>query len=228
MMLYNNTLLRRRCRPALIPALACFLQTLAAFPADTETVLAQGTVISLQMNDHLSTRGNNEGDSFTAVVISPVCAGERVVIPKGSYVTGSISRVTRPGRFKGKAVLNLIFHSVQIPGKGELPIAATLTRVDSDGNPAVRNEGAVEGAGSEGRDAGRIIAPGLAGAGIGAIAGGGKGARIGAGAGTAVGLSAVFSTRGKDLEIRRGSTIQISLDKALAVPLEAESGGDGR
>lgn len=220
----KNIRVRQSLGLVLISALVLFLQSPAAVPAAPEVLLPEGTLISLQLNDTLSTRVNNEGDSFTAVVMAPVCVGDRIVIPKGSTVTGSISRVTRPGRFKGKAVMNLIFHSVQIPGKGELPIVATLSRVDSDGNAGVRHEGSVEGQSSEGRDVGRIIAPGIAGAGIGALAGGGKGARVGAGVGSAVGLATVFSTRGKDLDLRRGSTIQIALDKALAVPLEAEPG----
>jgi hypothetical protein len=141
-----------------------------------------------------------------------------VVIPKGSIVTGSVSHVQRPGRFRGKAVMNLLFESVRIPGKSPLPIVASLVRVDPEGSTG--EEGTVTGKGSVGKDAGTVARPGLAGAGIGGLIGGGKGAAIGAGIGAAAGLGTVFATRGKDLEVRRGSTMEIVLDRPLPVPLE--------
>jgi type IV secretion system protein VirB10 len=185
--------------------------------------LPEGTRIVLQLNDHLSTRLNAEGDAFTANVIVPVYQGDHLLIPKGSVVTGSISRVLRPGRIKGKAVMNLLFQGIRIPGRGELQIVASLARVDQDGNGGVQSENTVKGEGSAGRDAGKILTPSLAGAGIGGLAGGGRGAAIGGGVGAVVGLATVFTTRGKDLEMRRGSTLDIVLDRPLFLPVEAES-----
>jgi hypothetical protein len=188
--------------------------------AGGEAVLQEGTRISLQLNDHLSTKVNVEGDRFSANVIAPVYLGDRLIIPKGSIVTGSVSRVLRPGRFKGKAVMNLLFQSIRVPGRGEINIVASLAHVDAEGNSGIQSEGTIRGEGSAGRDAARVLTPGLSGAGIGAIAGGGKGAAIGAGVGAAVGLATIFSTRGKDIEMRRGSTMDIALDRPLSLPGE--------
>jgi hypothetical protein len=102
------------------------LATIQAFPAASDTILPEKTRITLQLNNHLSTRVNSEGDTFTAYVTAPILIGDRIVIPKGSVVNGSISRILRPGRFKGKAVMNLLFQSVTIPGRGQLPIVASL------------------------------------------------------------------------------------------------------
>jgi hypothetical protein len=188
--------------------------------AASEIILPVGTRITMQLNDHLSTRTNSEGDSFTAVVTNPVYLEDRMVIPKGSVVTGSVSRIQRPGRIKGKAVMNLLFQSIHIPGRGQAAIVATLVSVDSEGNSGLHSEGSVEGAGSTGSDIAKVLIPGLAGAGIGAAKGGGKGAGIGAGVGAAIGLSGVFLSRGKDLDVRRGSTMVISLDRPLTIPPE--------
>jgi hypothetical protein len=182
-----------------------------------EFTLPQGTKITLQLDDHLSTRLNREGDAFTAKVISPVYVGDRQIIPKGSVVSGSISRILRPGRFRGKAVMNLLFKSIRIPGYPETPIVASLSSVDPDGNSGVRAEGSIEGEGSIGRDTGRVLAPAGTGAGIGGIVGGGKGAAVGAGIGAAVGLATIFATRGKDLEMRRGAKMEITLDRPLVI-----------
>jgi len=203
--------------PGAVPA---YSQSSAA-----EVTLAEGTRVSLQLNDYLSTKLSNEGDPFTANVIAPVYVGEKLVIPKGSVVTGNVSRILRPGRFRGKALMNLVFHSVRIPGRGDLPIIASLVRVDSETISGTRDEGGVVGKGSTGMDAGRVATPSLAGAGIGAIAGGGKGAAVGAGVGAVVGLTSIFVTRGKDLEIRRGAVMEIALDRSLQVPAETEGHG---
>ncbi|MEO0249838.1 MAG: hypothetical protein ABIN58_09970 [candidate division WOR-3 bacterium] len=188
-----------------------------------DIIIPEKTKIALQLNNHLSTKVNREGDSFSAVVVEPVYQGDRIVIPKGSVVEGSISRIVRPGRFKGKAVMNLLFQSINIPGRGQLPIVASLARVDPEASPGVRSEGGLERENSVGKDAGRVLAPGLAGAGIGALRGGGKGAGIGAGVGAAIGLATVFATRGRDLEVHRGSTMDLLLDKPLVIPQDGES-----
>ncbi len=195
-----------------------------AAQGNADMTLPEGTRIVLQLNDYLSTKLSTEGDRFTATVIVPVYQGDHLVIPKGSTISGSVSRIVRPGRFKGKAVMNLLFQSVRLPGRGQFPIVASLASVEAEGHAGVRAESTVEGEGSLGRDAGRVAKPGLTGAGIGALAGGGKGAAIGSGVGAVVGLATVFATRGKDLEVRRGSTMEIALDRPLSVAPETENG----
>jgi len=198
------------------------LPGVAGSQVGSEIVLGEGTRISLQLNDPLSTKLNNEGDTFTATVTAPVYLKDRLIIPKGSIITGSISRVLRPGRFKGKAVMNLLFSSIRLPGAAaSLPIVASLARVDQEGNAGVRGEGTIAGVDSKGKDVAKVAAPTLTGAGIGAIVDGGHGAAIGAGIGAAVGLATVLAGRGKDLELRRGSTMDIVLDRPLAIPNDA-------
>jgi hypothetical protein len=195
----------------------------------SETTVPEGTLIQLELNDHLSSKLNHEGDTFTATVTVPLYVSERLVVPKGSLVTGNISRIIRPGRFKGKAVMNLLFQSIRLPGKGEIPILASLARLDSSkGSAEVVSESGVHGEGSAGRDVVRVATPSLAGAGIGSLAGGGAGSAIGAGIGAAVGLGTVFTTRGKDLEILRSSGMEIRLDRPLPVQLDTPAGGEFR
>jgi hypothetical protein len=185
-----------------------------------DAILPEGTRISLQLNDSIGTKANSEGDPFKAIVTEPVYTADRIVIPKGSYVTGSISRIQRPGRFKGKAVMTLQFQSISITGRSQdLPIVASLARVE---NMGINTEGTIEGEGSEGKDAARVLTPGLIGAGIGGLAGGRRSAGIGAGVGAAIGLATVFTSRGKEIEIPRGSAMDIVLDKSLSIPSEAE------
>jgi hypothetical protein len=205
---------------ALICGVMFALSTAQAFAAAPDSILPEKTRITLQLNNHLSTNVNSEGDVFTAYVTAPVVIGDRIVIPKGSIVNGSISRILRPGRFKGKAVMNLLFQSITIPGRGQFPIVASLAGMDSKQPETIKSEGTVEADGSEGNDIGRVVVPGIAGAGIGAIAGGGKGAAIGSGVGAAIGLASVFATRGKEIDVRRGASLDIVLDQPLTIPSE--------
>jgi hypothetical protein len=218
----KNGGMNRHCGLTLIVVLVLAFLLPPFAKAATESVVPEGTKITLQLNNRLSTRSNNEGDSFTAVVMVPVYMGDRMVIPKGSLVTGSISRISRPGRFKGKALMTLLFQSINIPGRGELSIAASLAGLP-EANGTVRSEGTAEGKGSEGSDAARILTPGLVGIGVGVLAGGGRGAAIGGGAGAIIGITTVFATRGKDLEFRRGSTMSIVLERPLSIPPEEEN-----
>src|ERR1035437_1297318 len=71
--------------------LSILIAPLFLFAADNS--VPEGTRITLQTNETLSTKLNAEGDAFTAVVTTPVYYGDRVVIPKGSVVNGSISRI---------------------------------------------------------------------------------------------------------------------------------------
>jgi hypothetical protein len=57
-----------------------------------------------------------------------------------------------------------------------------------------------------------------AGAWVGAIADGGRGAGIGAGAGAAVGAAAMLLTRGPEVQLPRGSTVEIVLQQDVRVP----------
>lgn len=185
-----------------------------------DVALPEGTRINLQLNDFLSTKLNSEGDAFTATVTSPVYLKDRVFIPKGSIVSGSISRILRPGRFKGKAMMNLSFNSIRFPGSADLPIVATLVRIDPEGSGRTQAEGTITAEGSKGTDAVKVAAPTITGAGIGAIVDGGKGAAIGAGIGAVIGL-ATLARPGKDLEIRRGAALELMLDRPLTIPIEA-------
>jgi hypothetical protein len=216
----------KKSRPEIFVLALLFLCLGAVFGVSqkaSEVILAQGTRISVELNDHLGTKLSIEGDSFTANVTAPVYQGERLIIPKGSFVIGSVSRVQRPGRFRGKAVMNVIFESLQIPGKSQVALVASIAQIDPEGNSGIKEEGAIVGEGSKGKDAGRVAKPALVGTGIGALVGGGKGAAIGAGVGAVAGLAGVFATRGKDVELNRGMTLEIVLDRPLVIPVEAEA-----
>ena len=194
---------------------------LAGAQIGTEVVLPEGTRICLQMNDYLSTKTNKEGDTFSATVTAPVYLKERLVIPKGSIVTGTVPRVVRPGRFRGKSQLNLLFTSIQLPDAKPLQIVACLAPPPGQEGSGKTDEGTITGEGTKAKDIAKILPPAVTGGGVGAVVDGGKGAAIGAGIGAAVGLAAVLAGRGSDVEIKRGYAMDILLVRPLPIPSEA-------
>ena len=80
-------------------------------------------------------------------------------------------------------------------------------------------ESAVKQGGSTGADTARVAITAGSGAALGAVVDRSwRGAGIGAGAGTAVGVATALLTRGREVELRQGSTLDVVFDRA--VPLE--------
>jgi len=146
-----------------------------------------GTIVSVRLDEALSSERNQPGDSFRALIDQPLVVDGLVIAERGARVTGKIVEAERAGRVKGVSKL-----------------AIELTQLNtSDGQRVkLRTEPFSKvGETSKKSDATKIGAAAAIGAAIGAIAGGGKGAAIGAGAGGAAGTGGVMATRGKDAEL---------------------------
>ncbi len=100
-----------------------------------------------------------------------------------------------------------------------LGLSGGVDSVDAQGSDQrVEQEGAIRQGSDRDRDAGRILITAGTGAALGAVVDRTvQGAAIGAGAGGAVGLATVMLTRGRDVELRQGATIDVVLDRPLIV-----------
>ena len=108
---------------------------------------------------------------------------------------------------------SLIFpsgYTVVLPGA----VQGTPGSKDTD---ITGTEGTIQQAGSKGKDAQTIAATTIPGAGIGAIADGGKGAGIGAGVGGVVGLATVLLTRGPDIQLDTGASVEMVLERSIVI-----------
>jgi hypothetical protein len=176
-------------------------------------VVLAGTVIPVALINEISTKNAEEGDGVYAQTIFPVTVDNEIVIPVDSYVRGRIVNAERAGRVSGRAELTINFHTIVLPSGLTLPIFASLGGV---GGVAEREgEATVRGESSKGQDVGTVGGAAGTGAIIGAVGGGGKGAAIGASAGAAAGVAQVLLSRGEDLTLPRGTTIEVVLDRPL-------------
>jgi len=149
---------------------------------------------------------------------TPIVADGAIVVPVDSYVTGVVTHAKRSGRVTGTAELSIRIDTLTLPSGHVVKVTPTLSSVDSEGTDqkVVGRENEVKQGASKGTDAERIATTGGAGAAIGGIADRSwKGAGIGAGIGGGVGLATVLLTRGREVELKQGTTIDVVFDRAI-------------
>jgi len=180
-----------------------------------------GTRIALGMINSVSTKHSSPGDRIYLETVFPIVIDNHIVIPPGSYVTGTVTDVKRPGRVRGRGELYVRFDSITLPNGVTRDFRSRLGGIDARGDERLdQKEGTIKADSNKGGDA-RTIGEGAAGgASIGAIAGaaaghGGMGAGIGGAAGAAAGLAGVLLTRGPDAILAKGSTVEMVLDRPL-------------
>ena len=189
-------------------------------------VVDRGTHIPLSLINSVSTKHSAEGDRVYLETVFPILASGKIVIPPGSFVSGTITEVKRPGRVKGRGELYLRFDSLTLSNGVTREFRARVGGIDGRGNEELdRKEGKIIGEGNKSGDAKTIGETTAAGGSIGVLAGStakniGMGAGIGAAAGAATGLAMVLLSRGPDAVLAKGSTIEMVLDRAISFSTE--------
>jgi len=176
-------------------------------------VVPAGTVIPVTLTSRISTKNARDGDGIYGKTVFPITVNNKIVIPEGSFVRGKVTEIRRPGRVKGKGELTLNFQTLVLPGGITVPIYTSLGGAGGAGER--KGEATVQGDSSKGEDAKTVGTTAAQGALIGVIADRGKGAVVGGGVGAAAGTAAVLLTRGKDLVLEPGTTIEIVLDRPI-------------
>jgi len=188
--------------------------------APKQYLVRTGTRIPLVLVNSVSTRTSNIGDRVYLQTSFPISVDNRIVVPEGTYVTGTITQVKRPGRVRGRGEMYVRFDTLMLRNGVTRDFRARVSAVDGAGTETLQDdsetgEGTVQGEATKGEDASTIAQTGSSGATIGAIAGGGKGAGIGAGIGAAAGLGAVLLTRGSEVRLLRGTSLEMQMDRDL-------------
>src|SRR5580658_1320256 len=185
-------------------------------PASTPIIVPVGTHLPLVLHNAITTRNAQPGDPIYLETLFPIVQNDKILIPAGSYVQGEILEAKRPGRVKGRGELRLRLTSMILPNGYTVSFTAVPNNAGTGGNESVDKEGTIKGDTNKAGDAGTIITDTGVGTAIGGIAArSGEGAGIGAGAGLAAGLITVLLTRGPELELPRGTTLDVVLDRTL-------------
>jgi hypothetical protein len=171
-------------------------------PAPKPIVVDAGTAIEVTVDQAVSSKTSNAGDHFDASLAAPVLVGEKLVIPSGAKVVGTVTDAKSAGKFKGNAEISVTLDSITVNGQS-YPLKTTSITHASKG----RGERTAIGTGG-GAAAGALI---------GALAGGGKGAAIGAGAGAGAGLAGSALTGARDITIAPETKLSFKLEEALKI-----------
>lgn len=184
--------------------------------SEGEIIIPAGTVIPIVLTEYLNTRNSQVGDIVYTDTTYPIWVQQRLVIPKGSTIRGTITEVVRPGRIKGKGRLAIRFDDILLPNGVKRELIASFRGIHGPGDESLsRKDETIAAGASKGKDAGTIVGTSSQGAIIGAISGRGTGAAIGAGAGAAAGLATVLFTRGRDLVLNPGTRFDLELIKPM-------------
>lgn len=203
------------------PVLRLAAQTADGAPSEATAppayTVEAGTRIALGLISSVSTKHSAVGERVYLETVFPVVIRNHIVIPPGSYVTGTVTEVKRPGRVKGKGELYLRFDTITLPNGVTRDFRSRLGGIDARGSEHLDSkEGIVKGDSNKGGDMKTIATGGLGGASLGGLIGrNGMGAGIGGAAGAAAGIAGVLLTRGPDAVLAKGSTVEMILDRPL-------------
>jgi hypothetical protein len=197
--------------------LVAFLLVISANAAE----IPKGSHALLRVINSVSTRTAREGDYIYMKTATPIISAGEIVVPAESYVQGIVTHSVRSGRVKGKAELAIRIETLTLPSGKIVKVSPSLASVDSAGGDqkVVGNENDIKQGSDHGADAVKIAGTAGTGAALGGLSDRSwKGAGIGAGAGSAVGLATVLLTRGREVELNQGSTIDVVFERT--VPIE--------
>lgn len=199
-----------------LPAFASLALAAAAAAAD----IPAGTHVLLRMVNSVSTRTAKAGDQVYLTTASPIAVGGQLLVPVGTYVQGTVAESKRSGRVKGRAQIALHLDTMTLASGKAVAIQPQVDSVDSAGNEqkVTGNEGVVRQGGTKLQDTGQVAILAGSGAAVGGIARQNfSGVGIGAGIGAAVGAAEVLLTRGREVDLRQGATLDVVFDRAVTI-----------
>jgi len=196
----------------------------ASAPHDPNIVtIPAGTKIPLSLKQAISTKNAREGDSVYAETAFPFVMNDRVIVPAGSYIQGTISHVERAGHGHGRAEILMHFTSIIYPSGYTVMLPGSVQNTPGADNKSVKDE---EGTIQQDSDTGKKVEDAAKGGAIGTMGGatagglatgGLNGARVGAGAGAAAGIAWALLKRGSDVKLDVGTSIEMEIQRPITV-----------
>jgi len=119
-------------------------------------VVPTRTRIPLVLVNSVSTKTSEVGDRVYLQTSFPISSGNRIVIPEGSYVTGTITQLKRPGRIKGRGEMYVRFDTLMLRNGVSRDFRGTVSATDGSQSEIAESEGTIQAEGTKGKDAATI------------------------------------------------------------------------
>jgi hypothetical protein len=177
-----------------------------------------GTRVPLTLKQAISTKTAKDGDPVYAQTAFPFVVNERVVIPAGTYIQGKVERAQRGGHVKGRAEVLIHFTSMIYPNGYTVMLGGSVENTPGAEKTSMKDsEGTIRQDSDAGKKAKEAAGAATTGAVIGAITNGAKGAGIGAGIGGVAGLAVGMLSRGADVRLEPGTSIEMEIQREVQV-----------
>lgn len=191
----------------------------ATTTAPSTVTIPAGTRVLMVLKSPLHTTSGTAGSGLYLETIYPVVQGNGVVIPAHTLVQGVVESNERPGHLKRTSEFRFRFTTLVFPSNLVVPINGVLQSIPGAKNIRTRaDDKTLEPV----DQAEKVITPTAASAVGGAIIGAHRGFGIGlfpgAGLGAALGLGAVLLKRGDEINLPRGTNVEM----VLAAPFSLE------
>lgn len=181
-------------------------QSQPAPPPPPPVVISTGTLLTVTIDQTVSSKMNNNGDSFAASLAAPITVDGVTVLPIGTRVHGTVVQAQSAGRVKGGAILALVLDSITVNAQ---PMAIQTSEFEE----TIKGRGKRTAIGAGGGAAFGAI--------VGGLAGGGKGAAIGMLAGGGAGTAGTAFTGQRDITIPAETRLHFKLTAPLTVAAPA-------
>jgi type IV secretory pathway VirB10-like protein len=128
------------------------------------TALPEGSVVHARLVTPLSSATAHKGQDVEAVLSQPLMDGERLILPQGSRLKGTVKQAEPARRMKKNGQLRIAFSELVPPDGIEQKVVATLEGVQAgkDANVKLDSEGGAEATTSKSRYLGTAVSLGLA------------------------------------------------------------------
>lgn len=183
---------------------------------DRDVTIPADTIISMRMDNTLSSRVSRVGDKFTATVAVPVHINGQMAIPAGAIVEGRVTQVIPAKRMSKPGMMAVEFDELIFPDGLRVRLDGFLTADDPELREQIDDENRVSG--NRNDKMGIFVGGGGAiGAVLGGIAGGAKGAILGGVAGAGAGVAAILLAKGEEARVPSGKPFGIQLRQPLSL-----------
>jgi hypothetical protein len=173
-----------------------------------EKTLPTGTPLAVELLDTVSSASSSAGDAVAARVTEDVVVDHQVIIPAGATVNGQVVEARGLKKIGGRALLRVVFESVDLPGD-DAAIHASWAR---EGKSETKKDVAtIGGATAGGALLGRVLSDNHK----------GRGTTIGALVGGAAGTAIAAGTHGEEIVLVTGTRLNLRLDRSVSVKVEA-------